>query len=514
MRRRTLLGRLGGGLALTVGYRACPAARAMSDPAAFDCDLAAAPTPLRHPWRHCVGSCHAPTALRADWQQQLARAHAELGFGHVRFHGLLGDDMGTLVRQDGRLLYSFFNIDRVFDFLRSIGMRPLVELSFMPTAIASGGETVFHYRGNVTPPRRLADWTELLARLAAHWIERYGLDEVARWPLEVWNEPNLTAFWTGGQAGYFELWRASWQALKAVSPRLQVGGPATAANGWLEDFVAFCDAHRCPPDFLSTHYYPTDAFGAIDSDTVSQLADAPAHVMRDRAREARAAAGARPLYYTEWNITSNPRDPMHDGPFCAALATRFALDMDAWADAASWWSFTDVFEENYFPSVPYHGGFGLVNLYGVPKPVYRGFELLARLGTRRWEVAGAHPTVAAQVGAGDDDGSTAVLLTNVAHPRHPVGTERAAVRLSGLQGRRPRAATVTRIDEAHANPKAAWLAMGSPEYLQPAQVEALHAASRLVDEPLAVEGDGTQASFELELPVDATALVRIDWTGA
>jgi xylan 1,4-beta-xylosidase len=470
--------------------------------------------PLRHPWRHCVGSCHAPTALRADWQQQLARARAELGFRHVRFHGLLSDDMGTLVSQDEKFLFSFFNIDRVFDFLLSIGMKPVVELSFMPGALSSGGDTVFRYRGNVTPPRRMADWTELISRLVGHWVARYGIDEVAQWPLEVWNEPNLVAFWTGGQARYFELYRATWNAVKAISPRLQVGGPATAANGWLEDFNAFGAANGCRADFISTHYYPTDAFGSVDTDTVAQLAHAPPGILRERAREARAAAGARPLYYTEWNITSNPRDEMHDGPFCAALATRFALDLDDVVDAASWWSFTDIFEENYFPSVPFHGGFGLLNLYGVAKPVYRGFELLGRLGTRTWPVAGTHPTVAARVGAGADDAWTAVLLTNVALPRHAIAAERVAVRLDGLAGRRPRAASVARIDATHANAKAAWLAMGSPEYLQPREVEALHAASALVDEPLEVVVEGGQLLLSLDLPANATALVRIDWETA
>jgi len=573
MRRRTLLRQLAEGLALLAGHQACraaglPAAAPTTMPQplpkplapasellaqagppatndagalALDCDLAAPPLPLRHPWRHCVGSCHAPLALRADWQQQLARARRELGFRHVRFHGLLSDDMGTLITQDDRFLFSFFNIDRVFDFLLSIGMRPVVELSFMPWNLASGNETVFRYRGNVTPPRRMADWTLLVTTLVGHWVERYGVDEVAQWPLEVWNEPNLVFFWTGSQQQYFELYEATWRAVKSVSPRLQVGGPATAANGWLPEFMAWTAAHACAPDFVSTHYYPTDAFGAVDTDTVAQLAHAPLGVMRERALEARAAAGAKPLYYTEWNITSNPRDPLHDGPFCAALAARYLLDVDATVDGYSWWTFSDIFEENYFPSTPYHGGFGLLNLYGVPKPVYRGFELVARLGTRHWPVATSHPTVAAWVGSADaggdgsaagvdlrgdmsadkgvgksEDGSvdgaaTAVLLVNVAPPRHPIATELVTLRLAGTRGRRPRAAQVWRVDDAHANPRAAWERMGRPEYPHPHQVAALEAASAPLPEPLAVTGDATHARFTLALPANAMALVRIEW---
>ena len=529
MHRRTLLRKLGEGLALAVGHstcRAAPIALAESTPkapmslpestpsVALSVDLSAPSTPLRHPWRHCVGSCHAPLALRADWQQQMTRAHRELGFRHVRFHGLLSDDMGTLVNQDNQFLFSFFNIDRVFDFLLSIGMKPLVELSFMPATLSSDGNSVFHYRANVTPPRRMEDWQLLMTKLVGHWVERYGIDEVAQWPLEVWNEPNLTAFWTGGQAKYFDLFKATWTSVKAISPRLQVGGPATAGNAWLDEFNAFCAANACPPDFISTHYYPTDAFGSVDTDTVSQLADAPPGVMRDRALDARKAAGAKPLYYTEWNITSNPRDTMHDGSFCAALAAHFLLSVDDVVDAASWWVFSDIFEENYFPSMPFHGGFGLLNLYGVAKPVYRGFQMLDQLGTRRWPVATSHSTVTVHVGAPDDDGTSTVLLVNVAMPRHTIATEVVTVQLNGLKGRKPGAALLSRIDDDHANPKAEWLNMGSPEYPHPHQVDALNLASTVTPERIAIEAGDDHASFTLPLPVNAMALVRIEWEAA
>jgi xylan 1,4-beta-xylosidase len=144
--------------------------------------------------------------LRADWQRQLHRCRTELGFRHVRFHGLLSDDLGTLVCHREEPLYSFFNADSIVDFLLSIGMRPFVELSFMPTMLASGDTAVFKYRGNVTPPRDYGEWAELVRRLASHWIDRFGAAEVRRWPFEVRNEPNLEAFWTGTQAQYFTPW--------------------------------------------------------------------------------------------------------------------------------------------------------------------------------------------------------------------------------------------------------------------------------------------------------------------
>jgi xylan 1,4-beta-xylosidase len=167
------------------------------------CDLGAASEQLPHFWEHTVGSCHATLALRADWQGQLARAHRQLGFEHVRFHGILDDDMGTLVCQSERLVYSFFNADQIMDFMLSLGMRPFVELSFMPATLSSAGNTVFRYRGNITLPRDLNAWETLIARLVGHWFERYGRDELRHWYFEVWNEPNLPAFFTGRQEDYF-----------------------------------------------------------------------------------------------------------------------------------------------------------------------------------------------------------------------------------------------------------------------------------------------------------------------
>lgn len=497
-------------------------------PTDFHCNLESGSAPLRHPWRHCIGSGHATLALRSDWQQQLTQARADLGFKYVRFHGLLDDDMGTLICQSNQFVFSFFNIDRIFDFLLSIGMKPIVELGFMPSTLSSGGDIVFHYKGNITPPKKQEDWGLLMTRLAQHWVDRYGIDEVAQWPMEVWNEPNLPAFWTGDQAAYFALYETTWKSMKAVSPRLQVGGPATAQNAWLPEFKAFCDASGCPPDFLTTHYYPTDAFGEIGADTATQLQHAPPGVMLQRAEEARQVAGDKPLYYTEWNITSNPRDELHDGSFCAALAVKIMMSVDDVVDAWSWWTFTDIFEENYMPSQPYHGGFGLMNLYGIPKPVYQGFELMQALGERHWTVTGEHETVlcwagegmlkaavpCAQPGSAVSDTQAlpgAIVWINVAMPHHPITDESVRLAIPHHGSKRVRAATVTRIDNTHANPRAAWQKAGSPDYLSGDLVKQLHAASRLQEEPQNVTADDAQTWVELMLPPQSMALVKLEW---
>jgi xylan 1,4-beta-xylosidase len=470
---------------------------------AFDC--AGAATPLPHFWAHTVGSDHAPMALRADWRAQLARAHAELGFGHVRFHGLLDDDMATLVCRDDRPLYSFYNADSIMDFLLSIGVRPFVELSFMPRMLASGGTTVFRYEGNVTPPKDLAAWCELILRLVRHWADRYGVRELRRWYFEVWNEPNLAAFWTGSQADYFELYRRTAATIKSVDARLAVGGPATAMNAWIREFVDYCRHANAPLDFISTHHYPTDAFGAPGDDTPTQLSKSRRSVLREQAQAVRAQAGALPVYYTEWSSSSNSRDPLHDEPYAGAFAVKTILEAAGLVQGYSWWTFSDLFEENFFPAEPFHGGFGLLTVHGIAKPVYRAFELLGGAGRELLHGTGTHPTVDAWAIRGDK--AIRVVVVNFALPRHPVRAERVDIALAHAPA--ATRAALRRIDAAHANALATWRRQGAPQYPSAAQVARLARASEVAAQPLPLRRAPGAVRFALSVPPQGVAAIDV-----
>ncbi len=472
----------------------------------FSGDLGSTPIPLPHFWEHTVGSGHATLALRADWQAQLKRAHDELGMRYVRFHGILDDDMGTMIVQSDRPLYSFFNADQIFDFLLSIGMRPFVELSFMPLALSSTDQIIFHYRANVSPPRDPAQWSELIRRLVSHWVDRYGIDEVSQWFFEVWNEPNLTAFGTGKQSDYFELYRYTAEAIKTVDARLQVGGPATAANAWIDEFLAFCKSQSLPADFISTHHYPTDAFGKPGDDTEAQLAASTRSTLRDQARVVRQQAGSLPVYYTEWCTSSNPRDVMHDDPYAAAFIVKTVLEANGLVQSYSYWTFSDIFEENYFPSVPFQGGFGLLNLHGIAKPAYRAFQLLHSLGTQLVAVVGQHETVDAWLVRGDD--FSTVVLTNFALPRHPIATENVSFDIKSTIA--ITRATVQRIDLDHANAKRRWEQMGKPDYLSAAMVRELDELSQLKTEIIDVASTPSGYRIEIDMPPQAVAFIKLE----
>lgn len=476
----------------------------------FTTRLDAPGSALAHVWSHTVGSGRAALALRADWQAQMRKAHAELGVRYVRFHGLLNDEMCTYLIEMDKDLYSFFNADQVFDFLVSIGMKPFVELSFMPTALQTGGDIVFFYKANVTPPRDYAKWADLITRLVRHWVDRYGADEVRSWYFEVWNEPNLNAFWKGRQADYFKLYQYTANAIKNVDAQIRVGGPATANDAWVPEFLAFCAANHLPVDFVSTHHYPTDALGKPGDDTETQLSDAPRDVLIKRVQAMRRTVGDRKLCYTEWNSSSNPFFAFHDEPYAGAFLFKNMLDVADLVHCYSWWTFSDIFEENYFSSRPFHGSFGLLTIHGIAKPTYRAMQLLHGLGHERLPVAGTHATVDAWAVRADPT-HVDLALTNHAFPHHAIAAE--AVTWHVQSARRPVSAYVQRVDASHCNARQAWADMGAPDYLDARQVDALDAASQLKAETIAISAQADGFDLQLELPPHALAVVRVELAG-
>jgi xylan 1,4-beta-xylosidase len=173
----------------------------------------------------------------------------------------------------------------------------------------------------------------------------------------------------------------------------------------------------------------------------------------------------------------------------------------------SFWTFSDIFSENYFPSIPFQGGFGLLNLYGIAKPVYRAFELLHHLGTESLVVQGSHATVDAWIIRKEN--AATVLLTNHAMPRHPIHTELVDIRLT--RAPRPRIVYVERIDRDHANAHQLWQTMGEPKYLNALQVDQLNVASCLDKKPLPWTYDRQNISISIALPPHAVAAITIEF---
>ncbi|MBP1670101.1 MAG: glycoside hydrolase, partial [Bacteroidetes bacterium] len=342
--------------------------------------------PLNTMFKECVGAGRANEGLRADWQHQLAYVKKECGFKYLRMHGLLTDDMGVYKEdKDGKPEYNYMYIDVLFDYLHSIGIKPFVELGFMPAAMASGDKTIFWWRGNVTPPKDYEKWGALIRNLTVHFTERYGADEVKTWYFEVWNEPNLDGFWSGTQEEYFKLYQYSVNAIKSVNPAYRVGGPATAGAAWESEMIDFCTNNNLPIDFISTHSYGVrqgflDEYGnsgtILDASPTSVSGD----VLQSRNEITHSSKPDLELHYTEWSASYTPFDPVHDSYHEAAYVLCKLKQVGDAANSMSYWVFTDIFEESAPRFTPFHGGFGMLTIQGINKPVFYSYQFLNRLG--------------------------------------------------------------------------------------------------------------------------------------
>jgi xylan 1,4-beta-xylosidase len=433
--------------------------------------------PLSDAWRHCVGTGRLDLALRRDYQDSLALLQRDIGFRYLRGHGLLSDGMGihrTYEWQGARRTHhSFTYLDQVLDACLGLGVRPFLELGFMPAALASGRQTVFWWKGNITPPADEKEWTDLVRAVLTHLIDRYGAEEVRTWPVEVWNEPNLPDFWLNAdQAAYHRLYEVTAHAVKEVDDRLRVGGPAISpgADEWLVPFAEFSERRGVPVDFVSRHAYTSGPARHVPFGVHQTLAPA-ADLLTQFAAPRRVLAGTRlaelPVHITEFNSSYRPDNPVHDTAFHAAyLAPVVALGGDH-ADSFSYWTFSDVFEETGIPTALFHGGFGLLTHRQVRKPTYHLYAFMARMGEQ-------------QLARGADHLVTVLAWAPVDTTGRTPGPDRHTLRLSLPVGTAPRGEAFvrrSRVDEERGNAYTAWRHMGSPRSPERTQLDILHEAA-------------------------------------
>jgi len=443
-------------------------------------------------WQVCAGAGRANEGMRADWRMHLKDAVEQCGFKYLRFHGLLHDDMMIYhERADGSAVYNWQYVDDLFDYMLELGIRPFVEFGFMPSDLASGNMTVFWWKGNVTPPKDVNRWCELIGNCIKHWIQRYGLNEVRSWYFEVWNEANLKdCFWSGTQEDYFQLYEVTAKALKGVDDKLRVGGPATSSfiNGeapWVKDFLKFCAARNLPIDFISAHPYPVRH--PVDETTGEHL-----DVFRDASSTyddltwlRKTVAGSKfpkaEIHLTEWNSSPSPRDFVHDHPFAGTFIINNNIACIGLCNSLSYWTFTDVFEEQRAGDAPFHGGFGLINMQGIHKPAFYAYSFLNKLGTR-------------MLGKGDgwfatkdEEGNIQIIVWNYSHYIDSDGRlakDKDTVeqlfgngekreynfRLEGLEKQKYNVSVWT-VDGNYTSAFHGWKALGAPDWLTSEQVK-------------------------------------------
>ncbi len=492
-------------------------------------DATASTTPFPHFWEKTFGSGRAILSLRSEYRNNLETVKNATNFESIRFHGILMDEVGVydpdrVVQNPGLAAekvqdnspYNFFYVDEIYDGLLAKGVKPYIELSFMPKKMAADPNKTqsFFYHPVVSPPKNYDDWDKMLAAFASHLVARYGIDEVASWKFEVWNEPNLD-FWGGmpRQSTYWELYDHTARAIKSVSPRLQIGGPSTAQAAWVGDFLAHTKAGNVPVDFVSTHVYANDTA----KDVLHTNENVPRDLMVWRAVKMvheeilKSPYPKIPLIFSEYGPSyanePNVSDTTYVGPW---LANNIRL-CDGLTDTMAYWDFSDVFEEQGVVHTPFYGGFGLIAADSIPKPALNAFAALHKLGEQRIRLSSE-----SALATRSSDGSVVAALWNYAPPTGTGPTYTMPAATAGtaktfhihFEHVSPTASvTIYRVDDTHGNVLAAYDAMGRPSgNPTPAQLQKLRAAGAMAaPEQMSLSG----GTLELAVPVHGLAVAIV-----
>jgi xylan 1,4-beta-xylosidase len=468
-------------------------------------DANAEARPFPHFWEKMFGSGRAILSLRDSYRNDLRETKRITGFEYVRFHAIFHDEVGLYDEDaNGKPVYNFSYIDQIYDGLLENKVRPFVELSFMPKKLTSDPNALhaFWYKQNVAPPKDGDKWGQLVEAFTRHLMHRYGEDEVAQWYFEVWNEPNLD-FWVGNpkQDTYYELYDQAARAIRRVSPRLRVGGPATAQAAWADRFLAHCKEKNVPVDFVSTHVYGNDkaedVFGTHEQIPRNEMVCRAVKKVHDQITASEYPK--MPLIWTEYNADYSNQTEVTDSAYMGPFLANTIRECDGLTEMMSYWTFSDVFEEQGVVKTPFYGGFGLLAERSIPKAAFNDFALLHRLGDVRLEVSSDSALVTRH-----KDGSLAIAVWNLFLPEEAGTAKTITLRFPGVSRGKP--VQVTMVDKEHGSPLPAYEKIGRPESPTVAQIEELRKAAAL---PAAKSYKLKNGSLTLTLPPHALALVEL-----
>lgn len=472
-------------------------------PETIEIDAKSPGQPFPHFWERMFGSGRAVLSLRDSYRIDLRLVHQATGFEYIRFHAIFDDDVGLYSEDsDGNPIYNFSYVDQIYDGLLQNGVRPYVELSFMPSKLAAQQILQsFWYHPVVSPPKDQAKWAALITAFAQHLIDRYGIEEVSHWYFEVWNEPNLD-FWAGDprQQTYFSLYDTTARALKAVSPRLRVGGPATAQAAWIDQFIRHCVENQVPLDFVSTHVYGNDSakdvFGTDENISRNQMVCRAATKVHDQVKA--SARPDLPIFWSEYNASYKNETDVTDAVYMGAWLADTIRQCDGLTDMMSYWTFSDVFEEQGVVKKPFYGGYGVIAEDDLPKPAFNAFLLLHDLGDRRITIDSK-----SALATRNENGNLIIAAWNLFLPEERGEPKQVTLDFKGLKSNAR--ILISRLDSRHGSLLDAYDAMGSPPYPTAAQIAQLRQAAKLPAPEAARLQDG---KITLTLPPQGLALVE------
>jgi xylan 1,4-beta-xylosidase len=467
-------------------------------------DPSAPAHPFPHYWEQMFGSGRAILSLRESYRRDLREVKAATDFRYVRFHAVLDDEVGVYDEDaSGNPVYNFSYVDQIYDGLLENGVRPFVELSFMPRKLAS--EQILHpfwYKPIVSPPKDWNKWGGLVSHFAQHLVDRYGIDEVSQWYFEIWNEPNID-FWAGDpkEQTYDQLYDVAARALKAVNPQLRVGGPATAQAAWVDRFIRHCADNHVPVDFVSTHVYGNDSakdvFGTNEDIPRTQMVCRAVRKVHDQVAE--TPLSNLPIIWSEYNASYKNEPDVTDAIFMGPWIADTVRQCDGLVDTLAYWAFSDVFEEQGVVKEPFYGGYGLIAEDGLPKPAFNAFKLLHRLGVQRLPNDSESALVTRR-----SDGTLVIAVWNLFLPEDQGAPKTVTLAIKGYSG--GHRARVYRLDATHGSLLAAYGEMGKPVNPTSKQIAKLRQAAQLPAPELKSLPSG---QLTLVLPPQGLALIEL-----
>lgn len=487
---------------------------------------------------------------------------------YIRAHHLLtsGDGVAELkfsstnvYSEDasGRPIYNFTIFDGIFDAYKAAGVRPMVELGFMPKDLAADVPDrhepyQVHYPQSTisgksnNPPKDYAKWGELVRVVTAHLVERYGKEQVLQWYFEVWNEPDID-YWHSTPEDYWKLYDYAVAGVRAALPGARVGGPATTsprnpkANTFLKNFLEHVNSGRSaanggpvPLDFISFHAKgsPRIKEGKVTMGIASELNDADKGFALissfPRFRDLPIILSeADPEGCAACSSKVNPANNYRNGTLypaytAAAFKGLFDLqDRDA-VNLISMLSWSFEFEDK-----DYFEGFRDLATNGVDKPVLNLFRMFGLMSGNRVATSstgeipldnilesGIRQAPDVDAFATRADREAAVLVWNYHDVDGPADPTPTSISVTGIPSTVHRVlVSHYRIDETHSNAYTVWKAMGSPQHPDAQQYADLQAAGQLqlLTSPTWLDVAGGKVVLSTAMPRQGISLLHLSW---
>jgi poly(hydroxyalkanoate) depolymerase family esterase len=459
-----------------------------------------------HFWSATVGTGTASLTLRSDLETHYKIGNREAGFQRVRGHGVLNDDMGIY---KGPGSYSWTNFDKYLTAISQAGMRPIMEMDFMPTALALNGSSRDIYK-NAT------DYKNFITAVAQHCVDKFGMSDVSQWYWEIWNEPDYSGFWNGSNSSedtsakmteYYGLYDNAVAAITSVIPNALVGGPATTQASPIPAFLQHCKSAGTRVTFASSHVYPGGAAGGTSADANTLVTDNNSRI--SDITGAGYTTSQVLSFNTEWNSsysgqgggTGDNVTSMDNNWNVGFILKGAKLLSDKNSGNTpplavfSYWVLSDVFDENTGPSgsyilahdsgqLPFGQVFGLMTAQGVRKAAFNAFKMLNMLGPVRLLSGGGTGSdgVDAMATTSQSGDSLQILVYDYYAKLSSTGSDMVTINVSNLPSALAgKQVFVTQylVDATHSNPYSVWQGQSSPGSPSETQWQAMKAAQHL-----------------------------------